>query len=336
MTSSRPALGSILQARQEKVRSRVSSGHVLLTDPSSVYYTTGRTDLGLVVLPENGGEPVADGAARELLRGSSATVAAELGHLTLATMREVQLDRDRLLEEDIGALVRDVRTIKDQLELLIMGAVAGFTADAFAAADRAISQGSVTTELDVERVVWQALKEAGADGWAYDPHVATGPRSAVLWAGVTTAELHGSLVVDAAGSLRGYRADMTRTWDCSGGLDGWVRSTVQVLVNTRDEAVQSARPGARAADVARSMLAQIEGAGLAAPPHAVGHGIGLSLHERPHLHPASPDLLEAGQVVMIEPATYDRSAGRGARIEDMYVVTEEGLQALAETKETAV
>ena len=60
------------------------------------------------------------------------------------------------------------------------------------------------------------------------------------------------------------------------------------------------------------------------PPlmHAIGHGVGLEVHECPHLGKKSEDLLGEGTVIAIEPAAYLKSYG--VRFEGMVANTKKG------------
>jgi Xaa-Pro aminopeptidase len=53
------------------------------------------------------------------------------------------------------------------------------------------------------------------------------------------------------------------------------------------------------------------------------------VHEAPHLNPAWDDVLEAGDVIAVEPALYGPELATGLRLENDYLVTETGLENLS-------
>ncbi|MDA7922626.1 Xaa-Pro peptidase family protein [Verrucomicrobiales bacterium] len=61
-------------------------------------------------------------------------------------------------------------------------------------------------------------------------------------------------------------------------------------------------------------------------PHGTGHGIGLDVHEPPLLDATGIELLK-GDALTVEPGLYRKDLG-GVRLEDMVVVTEDGIENL--------
>jgi len=56
--------------------------------------------------------------------------------------------------------------------------------------------------------------------------------------------------------------------------------------------------------------------------HGIGHRLGLDVHDCPRV---AGQPLRPGDVITIEPGIYDSQRGIGIRIEDDYLVTENGL-----------
>ena len=63
--------------------------------------------------------------------------------------------------------------------------------------------------------------------------------------------------------------------------------------------------------------------------HALGHGVGLDVHEAPRLSQKDSSVLKEGMVITVEPAVYIPGQF-GIRIEDMVYVTKEGCEVLSD------
>lgn len=137
------------------------------------------------------------------------------------------------------------------------------------------------------------------------------------------------VVIDIGGPLpEGYNSDSTRTYAVGGPRDADVAGTYEVLRRAQRAAVGAVRPGVTAQDVDAAARRVIAEAGFGEYfIHRTGHGIGLDVHEEPYIVGGNDLTLEPGMAFSVEPGIYlpDRW---GARIEDIVVVTADGVEAL--------
>ncbi|GAA1596029.1 MULTISPECIES: M24 family metallopeptidase [Kribbella] len=137
------------------------------------------------------------------------------------------------------------------------------------------------------------------------------------------------VVVDIGGPVaEGYNSDSTRTYSVGAPRDTDVTATYAVLQEAQQAAVDAVRPGVTAEAIDAAARNVIAAAGFGDYfIHRTGHGIGLDVHEDPYIVAGNDLTLEPGMAFSIEPGIYQ--AGRwGARIEDIVVVTADGVEPL--------
>lgn len=131
----------------------------------------------------------------------------------------------------------------------------------------------------------------------------------------------------------GYFFDLTRTF-CLGDVPDHVRDAHAHVLEAQKRAQRVARQGVACASLQRMTCEYFRAAGwptIEETPattrgyvHGLGHGVGLEVHEVPSFSLAAGDTLEVGDVFTIEPGLYDPDAGFGVRIEDTFVIDEDG------------
>jgi len=189
------------------------------------------------------------------------------------------------------------------------------------------------TEREVARLISEAITDEGHAATDF-VIVGSGPNGASPHHGVSdrVIERGDSVVVDIGGStVDGYCSDSTRTYVVGTEPAEDVMRYYDVLLEAQRAQCDFARAGVTAEAVDRVGRAVITEGGYGEHfMHRTGHGIGLETHEEPYIVEGNQLVLEPGMAFSIEPGIY--LPGRhGARIEDIVVTTEDGIERLNTT-----
>jgi len=142
-----------------------------------------------------------------------------------------------------------------------------------------------------------------------------------------------------ADKTTGYFFDTTRTF-CIGDVPDELRRMHAEVLEAFTLARDAMRPGTEAKEYQRMTCDAFESKGYAtlrSDPrtlqgyvHGLGHGVGLDIHELPsfQLIDSNRDRIEVSDIVTIEPGLYFPDREIGVRIEDTFVVRENGVESL--------
>jgi Xaa-Pro aminopeptidase len=229
---------------------------------------------------------------------------------------------DGVALEGAGGTVEKLRRVKDKDELATIAAAAELADEIWSwSLERGLAGRS---ELDVAAAAEARMRELGAEP-SFPTIVAAGPNGSLPHAEPGERDIGpGELVVfDMGAKLDGYCSDGTRTF-ATGEPGERAREAYEVVREAQEAALAAVRAGARAEVIDTVARDLIVAAGHGERfGHGLGHGVGLEVHEEPRVSQRSEDVLEAGEVVTIEPGIY-LPGELGVRIEDLVVVTAEG------------
>ncbi len=168
----------------------------------------------------------------------------------------------------------------------------------------------------------EALTACGNDYQSNSP--GGPPRNRPLGAG----EL---MILDLGPAYRGYHADNCRTFAVNQSPDDEQLKAFEVIKSAFKVIEHQVRPGISCRGLYHEVKSILDGYQKGAFFHHLGHGIGLYPHESPHLNPNWDECFEVGDVFAAEPGIYTNTLRAGIRIEENYLVTEDGLEKLTKT-----
>jgi Xaa-Pro aminopeptidase len=311
-----------------------SSGWLLITDQHAFIATDFRyfeqvgqecPDFELVKITTRFAEVLTELLARTGVR----RLAFEADYVTFNDAQEWAQAAPEVAWTPTKGVVMKLRAIKDAAELVTMRAAIALADDALAAGLAQARPGM--TELELSWIIESYMRTHGAQTVAFDLIIACGPNGARPHAKAGDAPLVAGepIVIDMGARVKGYNSDLTRTV-CLGRPNDpdrfWLLYNTVLAAQVAAEA--AIRPGMNGQDVdavARNLIAEAGYGDYFG--HGLGHGVGLAVHEEPRLSRITPSLLAPGHLVTVEPGIYLPGWG-GVRIEDVALVTEDGVDIL--------
>lgn len=181
------------------------------------------------------------------------------------------------------------------------------------------------TEREMAAEILYEMQMLGADNMSFDTIVAFGENSAMphYRTGNRKLEKNDIILVDMGAKMNGYCSDMTRTFTL-GEVNPKLADIHAIVLESQLNALAGIKAGmtGREADALAREYINANGYGPNFG-HSLGHGVGIEVHEYPHLSIRSDEILQPNMIVTVEPGIYVEGLG-GVRIEDMIVVKENG------------
>ena len=230
---------------------------------------------------------------------------------------------------DASEMIPQLRRTKDAHEVSLIRKAAQIGRKAYGNMLKHVHAGM--TEAEFSSILMNEIKSLGAEkGWAHDDFiVASGERSAMCHATATQKEFAECeiITVDYGAMVEGYMSDITRNFALR-RIDDRAWQVNAIVLQAHKAAAKALRPGVSGKEVDAVARKVISDAGYGKNfVHGLGHGLGLEVHEAPRLSKTSKDILQIGDVITVEPGIYIEGWG-GIRIEDDYLITEDGAECL--------
>jgi len=255
----------------------------------------------------------------------------DLGPVETLLLR-LRADHPGAVLRNAHPLVARARMRKSPAEITRMRAAADATVQGIRITARSIAPG--VTEATLQGVFEGGCRAQGALRIPFTPIVKSGPNSLWPWRILAAhadrrnrALEAGELVIQDVGcAVDDYVSDVGRTFPVDGTFTPVQRAKLEMITRVSGAVIAAVRPGVTFADLTRVAYQAIpddEERYMQAPSY-FGHHIGLSagdpaLFEEP---------LAPGMVFTIEPWYYNHDLGISVFVEDVLLVTDDGVEVL--------
>ncbi|MCW5254128.1 MULTISPECIES: M24 family metallopeptidase [unclassified Streptomyces] len=273
---------------------------------------------------------IVDTVAADLLRRGlgSAAIGYESDRMPVVFFQRLSalLPGARLLPGD--AVLRTLRMVKDEGSIEIMTRAARLTELALAACIEGVRVGE--SEREAADRLTEAMRGHGFGN--VDPLVGTGEGAARIGPPTDRLIREGDyLRLDVKSRYQGLLYTDAGRMAVIGTPTEAQKAAYAAQYTLNRRVMDFIRPGRTCGEVYLYCREQTERLGIRLFNYGhigIGHGIGVSGTERPSLHARDETVLVPGMVINIEPDTYG-PAGEILHIEDMLLVTEDGVEPLS-------
>ncbi|MBF0979374.1 MAG: aminopeptidase P family protein [Clostridiales bacterium] len=316
---------------------------MIITNPSSLRYVLGFDVEGMIFITDKGNLLITDSRyieyANSMITITDGIATANISELTDDDNFSFFEDCERVGFEEFdltyssysemirryrisdmvetNGLIEKLRMIKDNDEISYIEKACNITDNCFEYLKKFIKIGMTEKEIALE--IYNYFIKHGADGLAFDTIVASGTNSSKPHAIPTDKKIeYGDIIViDFGAKYNGYCADMTRTIFV-GEVNKEAEKLYNFLFEVQANSTRKFLEGEDTKVIAKSVEYDLNQKNCTLI-HALGHGVGIDIHEKPILSVKSSSILKNNMVVTNEPGIYI-PGDIGIRIEDTVVI----------------
>lgn len=193
------------------------------------------------------------------------------------------------------------------------------------------------TEKDIALELDFFMMKNGAEAVSFETIAVSGKNSSMPHGVPSDKKIENGdfITLDFGAVFNGYHSDMTRTL-AVGSVSEKQAQVYETVLKAQLASLDSLKAGVSGFDADRAAREIIENAGYGEFfGHGTGHGVGIEIHEEPRLSPKGQKILQAGDVVTVEPGVY-LPDNFGVRIEDMAFITENGFENLTKSPKNLI
>ncbi len=227
----------------------------------------------------------------------------------------------------LDSLINTLRSVKTEGEVESIVKAQRIAEDAFNHILKFIKVGITERQIALELDFY--MLRNGGEALSFETIAVSGKNSSMPH-GVPSDKIieNGDFItMDFGTMIDGYHSDMTRTVAVGFATDE-MKNVYNTVLEAQTNCLNNIKAGISCKDGDEFARSVIRNSGYGQYfTHSTGHGVGVEIHEFPNLSPASPSILQVGNIVTVEPGIYIPEKF-GVRIEDMAYITADGCRNL--------
>ncbi len=229
----------------------------------------------------------------------------------------------------LSNLLLSCRMVKSEEEIDSIKKAQEITDKAFSHILNFIKVGVTEREIALELEFF--MRKLGSEGVAFDTIAVSGKNTSLPHGEPSEKKIENGdfITLDFGAVVNGYRSDMTRTV-AVGNVSEKQKKVYNTVLLAQKKAMEKIRAGVKCAAVDKAARDIIDLEFKGAFGHALGHSVGLDIHESPNFSPKEKPVLKENMVLSVEPGIY-LEGEFGVRIEDLIVVKKDGFINLTES-----
>lgn len=234
---------------------------------------------------------------------------------------------DFTYSQDIENFILTERSVKSPAEICLIKEAQRFTDETFKYILNEIKVGVSEKEIMLRMEFF--MRRLGSEGIAFDTIVVSGKNSSLPHGVPTDKQIESGdfVTMDFGAVYGGYRSDMTRTVGV-GFVTDKQKEVYATVLSAQEAALKFIRKGVRCCDADKCARDIIKNAGYGdCFGHGLGHSVGIEIHEEPACNTRCETIMQEGLIMTVEPGIYIENQF-GVRIEDMVLVTNNGIENL--------
>lgn len=266
----------------------------------------------------------------ELLKKHNANkLSVEADNMTISQLEALtnKLDCQIDASGELSKAVEQIRAVKRNDEITKIRQAQMIAEKAYSHILDFTKAGKTEREIQLELDFF--MLKNGAEALSFDTIALSGKNTSLPHGVPTDKKIEEGefVLLDFGAVVDGWHSDMTRTF-CVGKPDDEMIKVYNTVLTAQTKAIAAVKSGVSGKELDKAARDVIKNAGYGEYfGHALGHGVGMEIHEAPTASPSSDDILAENMIVTVEPGIY--IPGKfGVRIEDFVVVKNDGFENL--------